>query len=182
MNTEIRWQLALHESAHAVAALVLGGRALGVCLLDGDGGGLCQSDELNPTAEAFMVAAGPEAETLSKTYPVPDIAVQLESASIANIETLPIFASSPALACRMLRTPDTRPQNDSDARHLALWAIFLHEDDPESWVRRIALARNVAQELVERNAEKIVAVAKKLFQRSSLSESEIKTIVEGCKS
>jgi hypothetical protein len=176
-----RWKTSCHEAGHAVAALELGGRALGVCLLS-EGGGLCQNDELDGTRNAFAAAAGPAAERLADEHPVPDVITDQTPVNVDELENLPVFASAPAIACQMARSPKTRRQYDHDDRIIALWAIGGTESAPDCWGRRVEFARQVAAELVERNTAAIVAIAKELFQRSSLSETEIKTLFDGVKS
>lgn len=181
MNDRARWRTSLHEAGHAVASIVFGGRALGVCLLS-EGGGLCQSDELDRTRSAFMIASGAAAERLTAEYPVPDLKTDHTTVTVDEIENLSVFSSAPTLACQMVRSPDTRKHFDDDDRRLALWAIFGNESDPDSWARRVQFARHMAENLIERNALAIVRIATALFEKSSLSETEIKKLVDGAKS
>jgi hypothetical protein len=172
-----RWLMSLHESAHGVTAIALGGRCCGAAILDDGLNGLCQTDELLGDREMWMVAAGPAAERLAAEYPIPDVEIDQTTISAEQIENLPVFATAPTIACQMARTSDMRQQYASDDRRLALWAISGHESEPDTWLRRVEFARQMAAELIERNAAAIVAVATKLFEKSSLSENEIKSLL-----
>jgi hypothetical protein len=182
MSREHRWKSALHESGHGVAAIALGGKCLGLVLLDAGYSGLCQSGDLDATRQAFMIAAGPAAEKLAVEHPVPDVPIEESIVTADEIESLPVFETSPLLACQLVRIPDTRKQFSSDDRQLALWAVTGHEDEPERWAARRYFADHVAGDLVSKNSAAIVAVATELFQRTSLSETEIKAQFDGAKS
>jgi hypothetical protein len=181
MSRETRWETALHESGHAIASLTLGGKCLGLALLDDGDSGCCQSGDLDATRTAFMVACGPEAERLAESFPVPDVPIEQMIVTVDEIESLPVFETSPLLACQMVRTADTRKRFSSDDRQLALWAISGNEADPESWARRVEFARYVAEGLVTKNAETIVRVATALFTKTSLSGPEVTAIFQGSK-
>jgi hypothetical protein len=182
MNREHRWKSALHESGHGIAAIALGGKCLGLVLLDDGYSGLCQSGDLDATRTAFMVAAGPAAERLAEVVPVPDVPISESVVATDEVESLAVFTSSPLLACQMARTPETRKHFSSDDRQLALWAVTGHEDEPERWAARRYFADHVAEHVVAKNAAAIVRVATALFEKSSLSETEIKKLVDGAKS
>jgi hypothetical protein len=66
-----RWLTAIHESAHAVAAITLGGRCSRLVLHD-DGGGAAFIDELSPTDDAIATAAASAAEELLGNTPAPE--------------------------------------------------------------------------------------------------------------
>ena len=173
-----RWRFCLHESGHGLSAIVLGGRCLGLVIFDDGTGGLSQADELLGNREAYSIAAGPAAEILASRFPVPEVAVIANCINVDNLETSPLFASSPMLACQMARTPDTRKHFDSDDRALALWAIDGNESEPERWASRVALARRIASEIVERHADAIVRVATALFASGSLCRDEITELLK----
>jgi hypothetical protein len=178
MKTE-RWKIALHESGHAVSAIVRGGRCDGVALLDDDSG-LCQTGELLGNRDAYCIAAGPAAERLAEEYPAPDCTPpESRTLTVDEIEQLPLFDTARLVACQMAKTADTRRKFSSDDRLLAEWAISGNESDPESWAGRVAYAHEMAAEIVRHNAATIARIAEQLFVRGSLAESEVKTLFEG---
>jgi hypothetical protein len=171
-----RWRTACHEAGHAVAAVVLGGKCLGVVLY-GDGG-QAQLDELLGNRNAFAVAAGPVAERLAEQFPAPATPpAETRVLSVDEIEALPVCASAPFLGCQLARTAQDRKGGDSDARSLALWAVTGNEDAPETWAKRVEFARRVADEIVQANAAAIIRVGESLFVYGSLSRDEINQLI-----
>lgn len=174
-----RWQTACHEAGHAIASIVLGGKAHGVVLFPG-GGGQAQIDELLADRLAYSIAAGPAAERLAKEHPAPtESPVESILLSVDEVEALPVFASAPYIACQMARSHEDRKNSATDAQILAHWAIRGCEDVPEAWAGRVAHAHRMAAEIVRRNAESIVRVARALFVAGSLSEIQILNQMEG---
>lgn len=173
-----RWQVALHESGHAVSTIVMGGRCDGVALLD-DTSGLCQSSELLGDREAFCIASGPAAEILAEEYPAPNCTpAESRTLTVDEIESLPICKTAPFLATQLARTESDRTDGPSDDRRIALWAISSHEDQPELWARRVVRAHRIAADIVQRNATAIAAVATELYMRGSLCGPEVLSISE----
>ncbi|MDZ4683783.1 MAG: M50 family metallopeptidase [Planctomycetaceae bacterium] len=179
MKSDPRWLTALHEAAHAVAALALGGRALGLAILNDDSG-MAQSDELLMDRHTFAVAAGPAAEKLVEQYPAPErVITDAKLLTVDQIEALPIFASSPLMACQLARPAGDRRHCESDERVIALWVVDCHEHQPETWARRAEYAHFMGGVIVDQNADKIVRVATALYARGSLSEAEILSHLNG---
>lgn len=170
-----RWKTAIHESGHALAAIVLGGKCLGIVLYP-DGGGQTHFTELLGDREAFAIAAGQAAERLAQSYAAP------ECLPTAEIETVHLRESSPFLACQLSKGSDVHKEFVSDDRYIALWAIGGNESEPERWVARVAHAHRVAVQIVETNAAAIVRVAAELFVRGNLCRDEITELFEGVKS
>ena len=170
------WRTSLHESGHGIASLALGGTCEGLVMFD-DGAGIAQIGELLPNQEAYSIAAGPAAESLASDFPIPNVeSAKTGVLTVDEIETLPLFATAPALACQLARTSDDRRPGDSDNRRLALWAIAGCEDEPGRWAERVAFAHRIAGEIVRNNAQAIAAVAAELFSKGSLSGSEVAAI------
>lgn len=173
--SESRWETALHEAGHCVAALALGGECRGAVVLP-DGGGYAQPIVLDSTQHAYAIAAGAVAEDLAKQHPAPDVEIGSRWLTDDEIEALPISQSAPLLARRL----GSNPRNsDSDERTLALWAIQGRERFPHEWVSRIEHAKTMAAAIVRRNADAVVRVARALFIAGSLSEQEIINHYEG---
>lgn len=173
-----RWRTAIHEAAHAVAGLRLGGRVDGLLLVAD--GGLAHCDELSPDNHAFMTAAGPNAERLADEYDAPDGPL----ASYKEIATneLPEGTSNDfAWSCSFADVQGVSQTAKSDARTLAEWAITSHEHEPESWARRVTFAKRVAAELVDRNADAIARIAERLFIQGRLTGDEIKSLMRNGK-
>lgn len=181
MTKSDRWRVALHEASHGVAAIALGGECDGLVVFADGSGGSCQCGDLDPSKMAYNTAAGPIGEILAERYPIPETPIADRSPKTCDeLESSPIYASSPMLACAIMRTADTRKHVDSDSRQLALWAISGgYENQPETWQRRVALAKRVAAEIVEDNAAKIARVATALYVRGALSRDEITTLFQG---
>jgi hypothetical protein len=172
--TNERWSTACHEAGHAVAGLALGGQCNGL-LLHLDGGsafvvGLYQD------REAYMIAAGKEAERLANEFDAPTCEpIPLdEVASNPPTEGDRTFAQWTTVA----NVPGVNNGSVSDDRSLALWAIGGRESEPDTWTRRLAIARHVADEIVEQNATAIVRIASALFQKGALTAPEIRSLYE----
>jgi hypothetical protein len=171
--TSERWNTAVHESGHAVSAIVLGGRCKGLILLDDGTSGCAELEEILGNRQAYATAAGPAAERLASEYAPPEEPVKEQSVTVDNFEDAPLFESSPYLTVQLARTAETRKIHKSDNRLIAEWAIGGNEDQPETWAERVAHCHQMAAEIVERNAAKIIRVAERLFVRGCLNEREI---------
>lgn len=172
--TNDRWSTACHEAGHGVASLALGGQCNGL-LLHVDGGAAFV-DGLFQDREAYMIAAGPAAERLANEFDVPACEpIPLdEVASNPPTEGDRTFAQWTTVA----NVPGVNRGSVSDERNLALWAITGRESEPDTWTRRLALARHVADQIVQQNATAIVRIATALFQKGALTGPEIKTLYE----
>ena len=171
MTTNDRWQTALHEAGHGVAAIVLHGQCRGLALYV-DGGGLAAFDGLNGNPLAYAIAAGPAAERLAERIPMPtETPAELKLLTVDELESLPICATAPFLAAQMAR--EVRKGSDSDDVSLANWAIAGAASSPGSWAGKVAHAHRMAKMIVTRHTDAIVRVATKLLLTGSLSEAEI---------
>lgn len=176
--TDDQWRIAVHEAGHAVAALEFGGQCDGLVLLP-EGGGLAGVEALGNGRDAYMIAAGPESERLAEEYDAPEaMRPSGELLTVNEIESTSIFRSAPYLAAQLAKPENKRKSWVSDERHLALWAITGHEHDPESWARRLDFVRHVAREVVDRNVETIIRLARALYEAGSLSADEILAIAQ----
>jgi len=55
-------------------------------------------------------------------------------------------------------------RNPSDHRKVALWAIRFHEDEPESWARRVAELRAAVEALLRKHLAALEAAALRLYR------------------
>lgn len=176
MNDE-RWIVACHEAGHAVVALVLGGRCDGLALSADGEGGLAQCCELLGDRVAYVDAAGNAAEYLAKRNDAPELPIQRSQVAVDEITAeLPMV-----LVMASERPVGHLRRYVSDERSIALWAIAGHEGNPESWAGRVARVHRTASEIVERNADQILAVARALYVAGKLNGDEIKSLYEGSK-
>ncbi|HUP82409.1 MAG TPA: hypothetical protein VM260_27900 [Pirellula sp.] len=167
------WLVSCHESGHAIGSIVMGGRCDGL-LLSADGG-QAHCLDLIGDRNAFMVACGPAAESLSEKFDAPEC-TPVPFEAIAN--NPPETASRDfALWCGVADISGINRKCVSDSRVLALWAIE-REDEPESWARRIEFVHRVAAEIVDKNMAKILRIARALYQRGVLTGTEIKQLYE----
>lgn len=168
-----RWTAAIHEAAHAVAAIELGGRVEGLVVTTHGTGG-CTFDRLLADRAAFAVAAGSIAEHLAGQHTPPPVD------AVEPVVELPAGASGRGfdfLSREANRQPGDRWTHPSDDQSLARWAIGGREDDPESWAGRVAFAKRVATQIVERNADRIVLVATELYRHGRLTEIDINNLL-----
>ena len=169
-----RWRTAIHEAGHAIAGHELGGRCVGLALRED--GGLASVYDLHGSTFAYMVAAGPAAEYLATKHPAPE----MPPADVITREPIdPADSEASRFEFAVARAAIQPTHYQSDARSIALWAITSHEDDPDSWSRRVRFARHVADEIVERNVDRIVRLASELFIRGRLSRVEIESLLNG---
>jgi len=171
MDTNRRWTVAVHESAHCIAAIRLGGRCHSAEIAaDGDTG-FARCDELGPDRYAFMAASGPGAEYLADEYSPPDlplaVPVPIGESLTADVPTFAMSHSQLA----------TLALSQSDEMVIAAWAVRDHEGDFDSWSRRARFCHYVAAEIVSDNVALIVAVATELFRRGRLDAAEILEII-----
>ena len=175
--TNDRWVVACHESAHAIAGHVLGGRLSGLALTAN--GGLAGVEGLHGDRHAFMTAAGPAAEHLASEHPAPELPVDDDEHVGDRTATVADDLDSLRMGLHVARFGSHPGEYPSDDRSLALWAITSHEDDPDSWARRIRFARHVADEIIVKNAGTVLRVATELFIRGRLSRVEIENLLKG---
>src|SRR5690349_20593175 len=74
------WRTAVHEAAHAVCAVAQNGRAHFAAV---DDGGVCSCECNSQDANAFMYAAGPEAEYLADEFSAPEL-VEVATVEVAS--------------------------------------------------------------------------------------------------
>jgi hypothetical protein len=166
-----RWRIACHESGHAVAAIELRGRCDGL-LIDADGG-QAHINQLCGDRLAFAIAAGPAAEHLAGEHQAPDVEPAPLASVVSEQPSLLSVDRDFALACQMADVPGIGRRSPSDSRFIAEWAIGGREDAPELWAGRVAFAKRVASQIVEKNGSQIVALASALFIRGRLTGAEI---------
>tara|TARA_R110002073_G_scaffold177188_9_gene335149 strand:+ start:9318 stop:9842 length:525 start_codon:yes stop_codon:yes gene_type:complete len=168
MNS-LRWTIAIHEAAHAVACIALGGRVSSVEVLSDCGG--CNMIELSPDRLAFAAAAGPRAEYLADEFDPP---VMPEPITAKMPEAIADDSTEPAPAT----TLPMEPIAVHDDERIALWAISGHFGEPDSWARRVRFAYHVADQLITANRDHVVEIAKALYLRSRLNANDIEQITE----
>ncbi|QDS91893.1 hypothetical protein FF011L_06290 [Roseimaritima multifibrata] len=175
-RSDERFTICLHESGHGTAGIILGGRVGGILLVAD--GGLAHVDELSPDSHAFMVAAGPAAESLAADHEAPDTP-QASYQDIATAEFPEGTDRSFVWSCGFADVEGGLRTAKSDDRSLAEWAIGGVEQYPEQWERRIKLARRVAAEIVRDHEAAIVRIAKRLFIHGRVTGDEIKQLMRG---
>ncbi len=150
-----RWRTALHEAGHVVASVVLNGGQRG-CLLAGavafdEGGGLAfPSPTLPKDDEAIMVAAGRLAEDLMQLFPPPGEAPPPD-----------VLASTLGDGAEGVKADAAKAVPDEVA--VAQHCIEGVEARPWLWYRRWHEIQLEAAVLVERNAARIVQLARILY-------------------
>ena len=169
-----RWRTACHEAGHAVAGSELGGRISGLALTE-NGGGLAGIQGLTGDRHCFMTAAGPAAEYLAAEYDAPE----LPTAEPTPPE--PVTADDPPtrFAFNVARYGTHPEQYQTDDRVIAEWAISGRESEPESWAKRVAFAKHVASDIIEKNVGTVMRVATELYIRGRLTRVEIETLLKG---
>lgn len=174
--TNNRWIAAVHEAAHGVVGFELGGRVTGLGLAAIDGAGLASVHDLCGSNHAIMTAAGAVSEYLADQHEAP----QLLDVDVVAPEPVDPTDSEASRFCFAVARATIQPTHyQSDSRSIALWAIGGHEDDPSGWQRRVSFVQRVATDLVERNADRIVRLARELFVKGRLTRAEIENLLKG---
>lgn len=165
-----RWKTAIHEAAHAAAAIALGGTVTRASLGD-DGSGLCYCEVDTNTDQAFLTAAGPIAEELLADTPSP--ADEFETVQPATPRILPLILSETDRQFIAAKDASRGKDSLSDDRFLALWAINGCENQPERWAERVAFANHIARQIVGDHRDEIIRIATALFFRQTIFQAEI---------
>jgi len=163
-----RWRTSIHESAHAVVAIVLGGKCDHLTLYPDDSG-LASLDQLSPFDLAVSQAAASAAETLlaDEIPPGPEP----KPRTIAGREACDV---SPSVDLAVLASRIPRGEAVSDERAVALFCIAgLEHEPPERWVNRFYTIHAVAQRVVSDHRDSILRVASLLYAKGVLSEGDI---------
>jgi hypothetical protein len=172
MMTNDRWRIACHEAGHAVACLALGGQCIGVMLhVDG---GLAMNSELFGDLEAYSIACGPGAESLSEQFDSPE----REPVSLDVVASNPPVDTEFSLWCMVADVPGIHRRFQTDDQRLAQWAICNREDDPDCWARRVRFACFIAGKIIETNQAAILRVATELYERGAVTGDKIKQLCE----
>lgn len=161
------WRICLHESGHAVAAWVQGGRIAAVTACES--GGAADFVCSDATAHAIAIAAGPAADALLADVPPPELPDAPRPAA-----ELPAVS----LAAAVTHAAATGRGGPSDAVQLARWAISGFESEPGRWEGRVLLAHRTARKIVSDHREKIIALAAELFSAGELSGQQVYSILE----
>ena len=165
-----RWPTAIHEGAHGVAAIILGGKC-SLAILD-DGSGIALIDGLSRFDHAVMVAAGVEAEQMLADATPPETNPRPESFHIrAEKSELTPADKLDSIASRF--PPGSSP---SDERVIAEFCIR-PLNEPRRWAERYFTIHAVAAKVVDDHRAAIVRVAHELFARGVLSGPEIEKAI-----
>ena len=164
----VRWQTAVHEAAHACAAVAIGGECSRLAIFS-DGGGLATLDGLTPFGIAIATAAATAAVELLGSEPPPP---EPDPAASDVRQAVGYLTPSEELAALASRFPaDTTP---SDERTIALYCITRCEvEGPEHWVARFHKVHARARRVVEDHRVQILSVARALFARGVLHTHDI---------
>jgi hypothetical protein len=162
-----RWRVAIHESAHSVVALALGGTCKSLSLHP-EGRGIAVIDGLSSFDFAVATAAASAAEEALANELVPEPEPFHTRRKIPDCGSVPT-ADLAAISARFpLRTAA------SDEQTIARFCISGLEGEPERWAARYYLVREIARRVVEDRQQRILAVATALYSRGILREDEIK--------
>jgi hypothetical protein len=162
-----RWRIALHEAGHCVACFVQGGRVVSVAASADCGA--ADADGLDPTARAFMLAAGPAADELLCDVPPPQNQV-----AVSTFVDNPPAAS---LAAHLGACAATGRHGPTDDQQIAAWAIAGCEHDPDRWAPRVFWARHVARRIVTDHRSAIVRLAAELYHRGEMDGADVHTLL-----
>jgi len=162
-----RWQTAVHEAAHACAALAIGGECSRVAIFS-DGGGLATLDGLTPFGVAIATAAATAAVELLGSEPPPP---PPDPAALDVRQGVDALTPREEMAFLAVRFPlETVPGDD---RAIALYCIGGFENEPERWADRYYKVHARARRVVEDHRQQILAVARALFARGVLRQPDI---------
>ncbi|KLU02968.1 hypothetical protein RISK_004938 [Rhodopirellula islandica] len=166
MTTDHRWETAIHEAGHAVAAIVLGGKCTHAELTLDSGHVLL--DELSPDDRAFAVSAGPAAEFLAGLHEPPPRPMGEMGQGSVDLGHLPEPHTSP-------ETPAKEPSwfSPPDDVKVARWAIEGCEKEPERWASRVYFARHIAHKIIEDHRDEILTLASRLYLAGQLDQAEV---------
>ena len=162
MNNSDRWAVAIHEAAHCVCAIALGGQCSRLSI------GMAVLHRLSDFNYAVAMAAPTAAlELLADALP-PEIepAPELLDAadSLADLPPAEQRAYTTAISAGVA----------TDSQTIARYCTSgLELEPPERWVDRYYLIHHHAYQVVRDHQAAILAVARELFARGVLSKSEI---------
>ncbi|MBX3420536.1 MAG: hypothetical protein KF752_03165 [Pirellulaceae bacterium] len=174
MTTNERWRLAVHESAHAVAAVLLGGKCTGVLVKQSCG--VAFVSQLCVDRDALCYAAGPAAESLATEFDPPS-EIERTADELTNTQ-LPTSTDEHFRRHCAFADFDELPRGlQQDCQHVARWCVTGHEENPHIWANRYFYLQRRATDFVEQNKEAIIAVAESLYRQTALSGDEISKIL-----
>ena len=151
-----RWEIALHEAGHVVAAEAVGRRLVGAVLLNDRSGRAWVGGEPCTVADAAVVAAGAAAERLADDHNPPDVSPAVGPMPEADDER------GRELARSVIREP-VATDAEPDEMVLARWACMNRPYHPGLWELRANLAHDRAADLVEANCDRVLEVARVLY-------------------
>lgn len=161
-----RWIVSLHEAAHAVAACALTGTRVVATLHQNGGGAAWPVDDLSPTDNAIMTAAGPMAEALAERHSAPEhpspVARDTAPPALPTLETVATVKTAAHLRSIVVRAIP-------DHVVLARWCIAGVENQPERWAQRHAWIQSLAKRLIRSHEKSIVEAARVLYLRGVVS-------------
>ena len=173
MTNKDRWQVAVHESAHGVAAIALGGTCSQLSV-HSDGGGMAFIRGLIPFDNAVAVAAPKAASEILGDVQAPAIEPTTElldvRTSVADLTPREKLAN---IAARF--PPHSTP---TDEQVIAAYCINGVEHEHERWAERYHLVHHIAYQVVRNHRDQILRVARELFMRGVLSQDEIKRAIQ----
>lgn len=155
-----KWQVCIHEAAHAVVFNSLGVLVLGVvandergcCTVGGDG------EYIDPTLQAIATAAGPlSAEEFSDAHPGELSRPPARGEDYSDLPPAKVMAAMGA-----------KPGDPSDEQYIAQWAIHGYESEPERWARRVYWVQHEARCILRRHRAAVIDLATRLFHQGSI--------------
>ena len=167
MNND-RWTTAIHESAHAVCAVVLGG-SCSLLTIHNDESGKAFLDDLSPFNTAVAVAAPTAAAELLSDVPPPATEPAPE---LLNVRPS-ITELTPRETIDYVVAKYPHGSTPTDAEVIAAYCTRGRETEPDRWVSLFHTVHRVARDVVTDHRDKILRVARELFARGILSETEI---------
>ncbi len=174
MSNSDRWATAVHESAHGVVAIALGGRCDQLCILHG-GGGVAFIDQLSPFDFAIAVAAPTAAAELLADVPPPE-----HAPTPANFDERESFADlTPREKIEYIAAKFPENESPSDAHTIAQYCIRgLEDEPPDRWVSRYCTVHRAARDVVTDHRDQILAVATALFRDGILTKTQIEELLK----
>jgi len=169
MIDRARWELSLHESAHAVVVLAEGVELQGACLLRGNGG-LAWHAECSGFQAALIAAAGLVSDAISNTIAMPET-----PAAPSPPEPL---ATAPATEPPSWMTKNQVPVV-SDAACLALWTISGCLLEPERWSQRYSWLLGLAERILLDGKERWLTLAMQLYRDGFLLPPGARVVRDG---
>jgi hypothetical protein len=161
-----RWQAAIHEAGHAVAAAREGLRPKFALVSDSGMGRTVHDAAVDPFANALIAAAGPAAEALAETYEPPRLRyATATSKRAACIE--PMVAAVEAVE------HDRPPMLDWQV--VATHATSI--PDHRQWTARAERVHGLAARLIHLNHWAVLLVARRLYRRGMLTSRDFERLL-----